>query len=591
MTTLTGLDKVFSRISKRGDAEGKALSTKITENATAESKKAASDSAKVAEPSKSPKVPDNKDGIKKEAKPVAGVKRPSSASGVSAPAAKRASAISTSATATGKGGLLKQPPSTSTPAAASTTPAAAKAKGHQVVTKPPVNFFSGLQSASKKPGTSLSSAKPKPAPGGQEKKSTAPAPVARSTFSFAETMANLTRVQEPESSKPEVKRPPETAEEKAKRLRKEERRKLRVSWKPDAVLVEIKLFSRDPSELPGNATNVRDVRDGKEKEGLMFKQHMEMQDVDDDDDQPMEQSFFDFKTPSLIDFSQLETDVRANNYEPYGGGEKKVDSPERLLQENREANTLMVHYMVKSDIPPCPREPADPYTGPHIETKLFGAPDDPTTLQRLSRFAPAPAAVPDVSALLANLHSLLPQGQTQVQPPTMDPNAALQNLLSNQFGLGTPQPAQPAQPAQVSAPPAQDQPTYDENSIEAILAKLSAPAQQPAQPQPPAAAPVLQPYTSMDQNALLAALVNQTQQNPYASANGVSSTPDGYDSQSDRKRGRDDHEGGQNAGKDGNKRQKWNSKPHTGPKFIYECRFYKKGECKKGADCTYRHEN
>jgi hypothetical protein len=590
------LDKVMVRFLKNGDDEVKTFAKLINENAAAQSKREA-DTSKVAESVKATKSTDNKEKeIKREPQLAAGVKRPRPAEGPTNPAAKRVASATPTTTISGKGGLLKRPPTTS---AANATSAAnvgaAKPKGHQVVSKAPANFFSGLQSASKKPGTALAGAKPK-ATGPQEKKGSASStPTARPAFSFAATMANLTRVREPESStsKPEIKRPPESPEEKAKRLRKEERRKLRVSWKPDAILVDIREFSRDPSEIA--ATNMRDVRNGgKEKEGLMFKQHMEKMDVDEDDDQPMEQTFFDFKLPTSIDFSSVDEDARKINFEPFGGGQLKVDSPERAVQENREASTLMAVYMVKSDIPPCPREPADPYTGERLETKQFALPEEPFFLRRQARLQPSPTPVVDVQTLLASLQGVIPPVQTQ--HPVQDSNAALQNLLSQAtskpFSYSTVQTQAPAFPES-----GQLQATANPNSIEAILAQLGA----HNQPEP-TSAPVLQfptatTSTPMDPNAILAALLSQTQTqpqpNPYQALPQTNTPPDQYD-QPNVKRHRDG--GNQQYGKNeqpGGKRQKWagkNNPKKDPPKFLYTCRFWLDGKCNKGKDCTFKHE-
>merc|ERR1711939_1237092 len=142
-----------------------------------------------------------------------------------------------------------------------------------------------------KPGTSnADQANKKPAPGTTADKDKKPAPKAatpasRPAFSFAETMANLAKEKKaeeaPAKKKDEEKRPPETEEEKAKRLRKEERRQLRVRWKADFDLVEVRTFSPDPSELAGKARNVRDVGNGKEKEGATLKKHLDMMDIDE----------------------------------------------------------------------------------------------------------------------------------------------------------------------------------------------------------------------------------------------------------------------------------------------------------------------
>ena len=63
-----------------------------------------------------------------------------------------------------------------------------------------------------------------------------------------------------ETPKPEKPSPLETEEEKAKRLRKESRRHLRVSFRPDPSLVEIRYFSHDPEEEEGHDENsVREI--------------------------------------------------------------------------------------------------------------------------------------------------------------------------------------------------------------------------------------------------------------------------------------------------------------------------------------------
>lgn len=110
---------------------------------------------------------------------------------------------------------------------------------------------------------------------------------AKPAFSFAETIANLAKPKETEPTiNPAEQAPLETEEEKAKRLRKESRRGLRVAFKPEDELVQLRYFTHDPEEELGHDANmVRDVADIG-GEGRMFKQHKDMMDVDDEDDGP-----------------------------------------------------------------------------------------------------------------------------------------------------------------------------------------------------------------------------------------------------------------------------------------------------------------
>ena len=55
-------------------------------------------------------------------------------------------------------------------------------------------------------------------------------------------MANLNKQKEEAPAKSEELKPPETPEEKSKRLRKEQRRKLRVSFIADDELVQVRTF-------------------------------------------------------------------------------------------------------------------------------------------------------------------------------------------------------------------------------------------------------------------------------------------------------------------------------------------------------------
>ena len=119
------------------------------------------------------------------------------------------------------------------------------------------------------------------------------------TFSFAETMANLNKQKEAPPLQAEETGPPLTAEEKLKRDRKAERKKLRVSFKPDDTLVEIRTFVHDPEEDIGHEDSlVRDVGDSR-GEGQMLKMHKDLDVMDEDEDGvPTEESYAPWIPPS-----------------------------------------------------------------------------------------------------------------------------------------------------------------------------------------------------------------------------------------------------------------------------------------------------
>lgn len=92
----------------------------------------------------------------------------------------------------------------------------------------------------------------------------------------------------------------ETEDERKKRLRKEERRKLRVRFKPDDSLEQIRYFTRPEGEETRRAANlVRDAGDAVQ-EGRVFKQHRKFDmDEDEDEDETLEQALSrPWQTPS-----------------------------------------------------------------------------------------------------------------------------------------------------------------------------------------------------------------------------------------------------------------------------------------------------
>lgn len=506
----------------------------------------------------------------------------------------------------------------------STAPTASIPMAKKAVTKAvvPSVVASTIKSIEKKVAPSAAaSAAPKPA------------------FSFAATMANLTKPKEkePTPKTAEEKQPPETAEEKAKRLRKEQRRKLRVTFKPDHQLVQVKFFTHDvDEELGHDASMIRDVADVG-GEGRMFKQHKDMMEADEEDDGPSEEDINPFSTPGLTDFSDVDPEERKRNYIPYGGGELQPESLEKLAREQRDQSTLMVVYADPTDIPPCPREPADPYNGIDIATKEFGMPDyQNVVVARLARLGgqinpqqgqistqpPATTgAAPDISAILALINPQQAPQQAQ-QPPQQtqapDPMAEIQRILANVAQQNGTQ-AQPpvAQPPQ-AAPP----------SLASIFANLQ-PQGSNAAITPPTQSPQKAQMPVVDPNAAnLAAFFSQL--NPGQNGAGAASinpfAPFGFPGagfpmpnqgqagpqqqqqqqqqfnhntfeNEERRRwresGGDNYEqddGGFRGGNRPAKGGKGHAKAWVNKQFTQPCKYFKLGKCQKGANCTYLHE-
>jgi hypothetical protein len=96
-------------------------------------------------------------------------------------------------------------------------------------------------------------------------------------------MATLNAQKDAPPVKVEETRKTESPEEKRKRLRKESRRRLRVSFKADEDLVQVREFVHDPDEELGHEdSQVRDVGDSR-GEGQMLKMHKDL-DIDDEED-------------------------------------------------------------------------------------------------------------------------------------------------------------------------------------------------------------------------------------------------------------------------------------------------------------------
>ncbi|KAM5352650.1 hypothetical protein ACJ41O_005372 [Fusarium nematophilum] len=177
-----------------------------------------------------------------------------------------------------------------------------------------------------------------------------------------------------ESNGPETS---ETPEEKAKRLRKEARRKLRVSWKPEGELVQVKIFQKEEAEDEGREVNmIRDAGDDR-SEGMVLKQRANVDDEDDDDDLPYQP----WLGPVAADFSRLPEDVRNKSFVTRGGNVAFTTDEQKRIAD-REQRELMAIYTDPDDIPPTPKSPPPEMVG-NADRKIHYLPNDDVKFQEI----------------------------------------------------------------------------------------------------------------------------------------------------------------------------------------------------------------
>lgn len=572
----TQLSKLLPRYLKRGDARVQYWIRKILANMKLATKEATSKNDQKSSETATSQQPASPTAKRAAPDQVAGVKRAAAAPGEGSAPKKTATCSSKPniiAPSAKVNGATKKVGVTGDSKSASASGSVAAVR--KTVTARPTGYFSSLQSAAKKPGTSIAD-RNVPATGKAPAASrplnkptpTATAP-SKPAFSFAETMANLAKPKEdkPSSAKPQKEEKPESVEERKKRLHKEERRKLRVRFAERDQLEQIRIFQSDPDEENGHdSSQLRDMSDIG-GEGRVLKQHRDMMDIDDDDEVTEEtEKLINWYTPSSVDFTVVPADERARNYAPYGGGELHPESPERLVRENYENNTLLVFYADSSEVPPNPREPTDPYNGEAGSViKQFGAPEE--------KFA-------------ARAHTMRAR-QLGRRPHSQQNNPSSFDLT--------------AFSAPASSQPQQQQQQYVQQAapdIQSILASLQAQGNysqsqqsgtsfhQPYVNGPsansfqtsPAPAPAQQPPVGIDLAAILAA-INPQQQTGY-NANAAPAMD--FASQGQQQQAQTITGAGTTFAQ---------HDPAQNPFYKTKvCRFFSEGRCTKGDNCSYLHE-
>ncbi|BCR84600.1 uncharacterized protein ACHE_20058S [Aspergillus chevalieri] len=601
----TNVAKLLPRFSKKGGQTVKDLAKKIQENAAASTKR--KQGSKEDSPSKNT-TPDATatNGSRVEA---AGSKRPrdgESKEGSVQPAAKRMVVTSNTknpgSTGTANGATAKRPQETGQDAKA-TAAAAARPKANIVAPKP-TNLFGSLSSAKKRPGTSNAERAAAAAAAKTnvptEKKREAGPPPPKPAFSLGDIMADLDKPKDPGPVEPTEDKPPETEEERKKRLRKEGRRRLRVSWKPDHSLTEVRLFTHDPEEELGPDDRRQRQAGDVKGEGRILRLHKGLDELGEEDEGGIkEENLLGYHEPSEIDNADITPDDRARNYVKRGGTQEPT-SPEKQAQEHREATTLMVFYTSLADIPPSPKEPPPPSDDEIVpDVQQFGELPDHVKARQERYFAyvnpkPAPAAQPaaptnqfDISNLLKIIQSATqqqqPQQPAQPLPPQQPVSQAPTSDLERTVNMFRQQPAPAPLPQMPQFPMPQPQATQGMD-FGNILSIMNAQNQmQPPPVFPPA--PQSQPGIASNLAAIISQLSNQNQGGPKP--------PSQVYEDPERKRMRE------TSGFDGAGDEKFNSSkrnrpngPHKKhPKVgIVPCRYWKEGKCLKGDDCTFRHD-
>ncbi|KAI1438398.1 hypothetical protein GGR50DRAFT_427655 [Xylaria sp. CBS 124048] len=303
--------------------------------------------------------------------------------------------------------------------------------------------------------------------------------------------------------------PPETPEEKARRLRKESRRGRTVRWKSDAELVQVKIFERDSNEIEGRASNmVKDAKDNRQ-EGRMFKRQINPEIVEGDDFSPSELEIRPWVGLTCIDFSLIDDEQREKNFTTRGGF-CPIDSKEKDIMDERERTELMVVYTDRSEIPPTPKSPPRASSpGSYVQHRHpypdFSSPIVRDRLTGLSELAtPGPAGArealprrmvdPRLSRSTSTTHRHPPSNISPTQP---------QNIVAQPSPSTISRaPASTAPQTPTSALTQQQQQQQRDDSVLALLQSDAAKNWVDPEPSDPANPKVIEPDASWDKSVL-----------------------------------------------------------------------------------------
>ncbi|KAE8376771.1 hypothetical protein BDV26DRAFT_282376 [Aspergillus bertholletiae] len=596
----TNVAKLLPRFVKKGGPVAKALAQKILDSAAISTKRK-QESNKVAPKEASPVTGTaaNVALADSQRAELTGSKRPRDSEANGQPATKRMVVTSNPKSSQKPiNGSVTGPVKRPQEAGQEAKPAAAAASRPKanIIAPKPTNLFGSLPSASKRPGTSnaeraaaAAAAAAAKSSTPTEKKESQPVPP-RPTFSFGDIMADLNKQKESPPSEPTENKPPETEEDRTKRLRKEARRKLRVTWKPDDSLTEVRLFTHDPDEELGPGDHAQREAGDVKGEGSVLKLHRDLDEFDEEDDGGVrEESLRDYYEPSEIDFADLTSEDRSRNNIKRAGTQQPT-SAEKEAQEHREATTLMVFYTSAADVPPSPKEPPpSDEDEPAAEAVALGElPDHVKIIQN------APQQQQQQQQQPQQQQPQQPPQQQSTPPPvpvTQAPMSDLERTISMFRQQQQPQPQ--AQQLQMPQFPAATQtPATQGLDFQKILAVLNAQKQmqQPAPPPPPPMPPV-QPSQPAIAPALAAFISQFAGTNQQSGSNPSHMSGQFDDSERKRMREGSGFDGSEDDRYGYTKRNKPNGSNKSHPKVgLVPCRYWPEGKCRKGNDCTFRHD-
>lgn len=198
----------------------------------------------------------------------------------------------------------------------------------------------------------------------------------------------LASIQQPkeEPKQEEPAKPLESPEEMERRLRKEARRRLRVSWKPDSELADVRIFEHDTAEDRGrDHSMLRDARDNR-SEGLRLKQNVA--DIDDEGEGDGIGDEIIRKYYEPIPYAERRLEECAMPLGGRGkafvtrGGLRPVESEQKKFMEEYESRELMAIYTSTSEIPETPRSPTGKIIEVAKQPKIQVLQSDPSKWQK-----------------------------------------------------------------------------------------------------------------------------------------------------------------------------------------------------------------